>query len=254
MPPRRRQHLPTDQLIVQSTSVAPEASVRDLGVHLDSDMSMTCRCTRTSHNSSVRATESCRQLRSIRRSLPRSAMTTLVTSFIMSKVDYCNVALLGLHPVQFMNAAARLTSDARRYDHVTQLLMDLHWLRVPERIQYKLCVLVSGCLNGTAPGHLSDLTVSVGSTARCQLRSASTSDLVVPPTRWASIGTVRSPLQVQERRTVYHQQARRQRGVGDWRGGALASPTKVLSPPPKTVVLANFTGLDTVPLWRFLML
>ena len=67
----------------------------------------------------------------------------------MSKVDYCNVALVGLHLVQFMNAAARLTSDARRYDHVTQLLMDLHWLRVPERM---LCVLVYGCLNGTAPG------------------------------------------------------------------------------------------------------
>ena len=34
-----------------------------------------------------------RQLRSIRRSLPRTALTTLVTSFIMSKVDYCNVVL-----------------------------------------------------------------------------------------------------------------------------------------------------------------
>ena len=43
---------------------------------------------------------------------------------------------------------------ARKYDHVTQLLMDLHWLRVPQRIQ---CVLVHGCLNGAAPGYLSDL-------------------------------------------------------------------------------------------------
>ena len=34
----------------------------------------------------------------------------------------------------------------RNYDHVTQLLMDLHWLWVPQRIQYKLCVLVHGCL------------------------------------------------------------------------------------------------------------
>ena len=87
-----------------------------------------------------------------------------------------------------VNAAARLTADARKYDHVTQLLMDLHWLRVPQRIQYKLCVLVHGCLNGTAPGYLSDLTVSVASAARRQLRSASTSDLVVPSTRRASIG------------------------------------------------------------------
>jgi len=67
--------------------------------------------------------------------------------------------------------------------------MDLHWLRMPERIQSKLCVLVYGCLNGTAPGYLSDLTVFVGSTARRQLRSASTSNLMVPQTRRrASIG------------------------------------------------------------------
>jgi len=61
-------------------------------------------------------------------------------------------------------------------------------MRVPQRIQYKLCVLVHGCLNGAAPGYLSDLTVSVASAARRRLRSASTSDLVVPSTRRASIG------------------------------------------------------------------
>jgi len=41
-----------------------------------------------------------------------------------------------------INAAARLTSDSCRYDHVTPLLNDLHWLRFPERITYKLCILV----------------------------------------------------------------------------------------------------------------
>ena len=79
--PRRRHHLPTDQLIVQSTSVATVASVRDLGVHLDSDMSM--------HTHITQLVCSCygvlRQLRSICRSLPRSALTTMVTSFNMSR-------------------------------------------------------------------------------------------------------------------------------------------------------------------------
>jgi len=79
---------------------------------------------------------------------------------------------------------------ARRYNHVTQLLMDLHWLRVHATMYpvYKLCVLAYGYLNVTAPGYLSDLTVSGGSTTLRQLRSASTSDLVVPQTRRASIG------------------------------------------------------------------
>jgi len=80
-----------------------------------------------------------------------------------------------------------------------QLLMDYtgSGCHSPQRIQYKLCVLVYGCLNGTAPGYLSDLTVSVGSTARRQLRSAS---MVAH-----QLKTVRSPLQVHERRTVYRQ-------------------------------------------------
>ena len=37
---------------------------------------------------------------------------------------------------------------------MTPLLVNLHWLRVPECIQYKLCVLVHRCLNGTAPQYL----------------------------------------------------------------------------------------------------
>ena len=59
-----------------------------------------------------------RQLRSIRRSLPLTALTTLVSSFIMSKVDYCNVVLADLlqhlldHVQSVVNAAAHLSADA----------------------------------------------------------------------------------------------------------------------------------------------
>jgi len=33
-----------------------------------------------------------------------------------------------------------------KYDHVTPLLMDLHWQRVPERVKFKLWMLVHRCL------------------------------------------------------------------------------------------------------------
>ena len=99
----------------------------NLGVYLDSDMSM--------HTHVTWLVGSCygvlRQLRSICRSLPRSALTTLVTSFIMSKVDYCNAVLAGLPQRELdrvqsvVNTAARLSADARRYDHVTPLLLSL---------------------------------------------------------------------------------------------------------------------------------
>jgi len=124
----RRHQLPTDQLTVGSVSVALVDSVRDLGVLLHSDMSMDAHLTRL--------VSSCfgvlRQIRCIRRSLPREALSTLVTSFITSKIDYCNVALAGLLQRDLdriqseLNAAARLTADARKFDHVTPLLVNLH--------------------------------------------------------------------------------------------------------------------------------
>ena len=63
----------------------------------------------------------------------------------MSKLDYCNVALAGLSSCDLdrlqsiINAAARLTVGAQHHDHITPLLADLHWLHIPQRIQYKLC-------------------------------------------------------------------------------------------------------------------
>jgi len=116
--------------------VASVDSVRDLGLHLNSDMSMDAHV------------------------LLREALVMLVTSFIASKVDYCNVAFAKLARCELdciqsvLNAAARLTAGARKFDHVTPLLENLHWLRVPERIQCKLCVLVHRCLNGAAPQYL----------------------------------------------------------------------------------------------------
>ena len=144
-------------------SVASVDSVRDLGVIFNSgnQQSMDVHLTRL--------VSSCfgvlRQIRCIRRSLPREALLTLVklTSFITSKIDNCNVALAGLPQRDLdriqsvLNAAARLTADARKIDHVTPLLVNLHWLHVPERIQYKVCVLVHRCLNGAAPQYLSEL-------------------------------------------------------------------------------------------------
>jgi len=53
-----------------------------------------------------------------------------------------------------LNAAARLVYNSRTDDRITPLLRDLHWLRVSERIQFRLAVLVFRCRNQTAPEYL----------------------------------------------------------------------------------------------------
>ena len=55
-----------------------------------------------------------------------------------------------------LNAAARLVFLARRSERITPLLRELHWLRVPEGLTFRLCVLAYRYLHGTAPAYLAE--------------------------------------------------------------------------------------------------
>jgi len=79
--------------------------------------------------------------------------------------------------------------SASRYDRITPLLTQLHWLKVPERIKFKLAVPVDKCLHQTAPPYLAEeFHQSSADEARQHLRSASTSSLVVCCTSLSTIG------------------------------------------------------------------
>jgi len=76
-----------------------------------------------------------------------------------------------------------------RYDHVLSLLKELHWLRVPERKDFKLCALVYKCVNGNGPAYLADSLQRVTDVqSRRRLRLSSSSSLIVPVTRRATLG------------------------------------------------------------------
>ena len=46
--------------------------------------------------------------------------------------------------------------NARKSEQITPLLRELHWLKVQERIQFRLYVLAYRCLIGTAPSYLAE--------------------------------------------------------------------------------------------------
>jgi len=79
-----------------------------------------------------------------------------------------------------LNAAARLNFHLRRSDHVTDALVSLYWLRVPERIQFKIAVLTYRVFHGDAPRYLGPFTSTADVPDRRALRSAGTKRLVVP--------------------------------------------------------------------------
>ena len=73
----------------------------------------------------------------------------------------------------------------------------LHWSRVPERIEYKLCVLVYRCLQYTAPEYLANSFQRVSDvTTRRHLRSAQHHNLSYLPPAVQHLATERflSPL------------------------------------------------------------
>ena len=88
---------------------------------------------------------------------------TLVVSLVLSRLDYGNSVLVGLPAYlvcrlqSVLNASARLVFNLRRYDSVTDTLANLHWLRVPQRVEYKIAVLTYKALNGTGPRYLGPL-------------------------------------------------------------------------------------------------
>ena len=49
------------------------------------------------------------------------------------------------------------TLNSKKYDHVTPLLIELHWLPVEYRIIFKILLITFKVLNGIAPNYLRDL-------------------------------------------------------------------------------------------------
>jgi len=126
--------------------------------------------------------------------LPRVALGSAAAEIQPRYAQYGNATLAGLPGRELnrlqsvLNAAARLIFAASKYDHVAPLLCDLHWLRVPERIDFKIAVLVYRCLRGLAPAYLSTELQSVKDMpSRQRLRSWSSDILAVPMSRLSTV-------------------------------------------------------------------
>ena len=106
------------------------------------------------------------QLRSIQHIRPyitKDAAQILVHSLITSRLDYCNSLLLGIpeHLIEKLqknqNHAAKVIFNRRKYDHVSDILQDLHWLKVKERIEFKVLLFIYKALSKSTPPYIQEL-------------------------------------------------------------------------------------------------
>uniref|UniRef100_A0A669CLJ3 Reverse transcriptase domain-containing protein n=1 Tax=Oreochromis niloticus TaxID=8128 RepID=A0A669CLJ3_ORENI len=134
-------------------------SIRSLGVSIDSALTL------DAHVKSL--VRSCfYHLRNIAKLSPivsRSKLEIVIHAFVSSHLDYCNSLFTCLckasleHLQVVQNAAAKRLTKSSKFSHVTPLLIQLHWLPVKFRIQFKVLTLTFRALHGQAPTYISEL-------------------------------------------------------------------------------------------------
>ena len=104
-----------------------------------------------------------RRLASIRRFLKSTTIATLVSAFVLSRIDYCNSLLFGSthdvtsHLQRIQNYAARVILRLPKSSSITTHLTSLHWLPVKARSTYKIASLHYNCHSSTAPSYVADM-------------------------------------------------------------------------------------------------
>jgi len=175
-------------LTIGDLDIKPSQCARNLGVIFDSSMSL------EKHTLSIcrKAYFQMRQIGQISRYLDEPSVKLLVHAFVTSRLDYCNSLMYGanqylINKVQrVQNSAARLISRTRKYDHVTPVLKQLHWLPIRERIVFKILVFTFKALHNLGPEYIQDI-VKIHKPTRA-LRSQFSVMAAVPRTRTTTYG------------------------------------------------------------------
>ena len=174
---------------VGDTDIKPVQCVRNLGAWFDSNMSMDTHVNKVC----AKAYYGLYRIRQIRKFLSEKTTKTLVHAFIIAHLDYCNALLNGIparatNQIQrVFNSAARVVCLVGKFDRISPVLAQLHWLPVKFRVQFKILLLVFKCLTGEAPEYLRSM-IQLKRIGRPGLRSESVMLLEVPQFKHKTLG------------------------------------------------------------------
>ena len=170
-------------------SVLVANKAKNLGVYLDNSLSMEFNI-----NNMIRLMNF--ELQCISRIKPyisTSSLKQIISAFVLTRLDYCNSLLAGLPDYKLkklqkvQNHAARLILGRHFSEHSKDMLIELHWLPVKARIDYKIAMFCFSALKcSSSPFYLRQLLHQYQPTR--ELRSQASLLLEVPKTRLKSYG------------------------------------------------------------------
>ena len=166
--------------------MTPVDTVKILGVVIDKHLSFDHYVYDVCSNANYHI----RALNHIRSSLTHDMAVTLACSIVATRLDYCNSVLNGVSAANIsklqkvQNNLARTVCRAPRRASASELLAQLHWLPIQQRIVYKTAVLTFNALTTGQPSYLHTLLTRSAPT-RTLRSSIDNLRLIVPQTRTA---------------------------------------------------------------------
>ncbi len=137
-----------DSITIADVEVKISDQIRNLGVIFHKELNIASQVDSLCRTAFLQI----RDLRDIWKNLDKEATKTALHTFVSSHRDYGNALLYRAldkqikHVQCVQNVAAKLVTGGRKYDHVTHILRELHWL--PIRLKYKCTLLAWKTVNG----------------------------------------------------------------------------------------------------------
>ena len=150
----------TKQICVGDTLVEIVEYIRNLGYYMDKELKSKIHINQIASS----CTYILRIIARVQHVLTHDATKTLVQALVLSKMDYCNILGAPNYLVQkfqrVQNMACRIIVQIKKNDLITQYLIELHWLKIPQCIIFKILTIMYCCFHGTAPIYLQELVIS----------------------------------------------------------------------------------------------
>ena len=180
-----------DKLRLLENEFDVRCPIKNLGVIFDCSLSL------NEHINQVTKTAGyhLRNIAFLKKYLDNKTITMLIHSYVISRLDYCNVLYYGLPNYNLkkiqnvFNRAARLIAGIPPRERITPVLIKLHWLPVKARIIFKMCVLTYQALRSGKPGYVRNMLKSFRPNTDVSLRHNDDPYRLEEPRSRSNVGT-----------------------------------------------------------------